>query len=213
MAETLSSYIGIDASYVKGANLRVNIMRFCKELLRSDKRSIGRLDARFTGIEGDASDARPEYDPSMTAILATYTSVFNDYLGSRLEVKTDMAYRVMQHFSERKWKWEDNSLPDTGESLRRAMGKNRNMKVLAAQGYYDLATPHMATEYMVSHMNMDPEVRKNLSLKYYPRDTCSISTPIPSGLSAGMWRFSSMNPSLESPFSFAYNPPLISLSS
>lgn len=167
VAETLSSYIGIDPSYVKGANLRVNIMRFCKELLRKSKRSIGRLDARFTGIEGDASDAKPEYDPSMTAILATYTSVFNDYLSSRLEVKTDMVYRVMHHFSERKWKWEDNSLPDTGESLRRAMGKNRNMKVLAAQGYYDLATPHMATEYMVSHMNMDPEVRGNLAMKYY----------------------------------------------
>ncbi len=91
----------------------------------------------------------------MTAILATYTSVFNDYLGSRLEVKTDMAYRVMQHFSERKWKWEDNSLPDTGESLRRAMGKNRNMKVLAAQVTMT-CNPHMPLSTWF-HMNMDPE--------------------------------------------------------
>ena len=58
-------------------------------------------------------------------------------------------------------------LPDTAESLRSAMSKNPFMKVLVAQGYYDLATPSFATEYMVSHMNLDTEVRDNLSIRYY----------------------------------------------
>jgi hypothetical protein len=33
------------------------------------------------------------------------------------------------------------------------------MKVFVGQGYYDLATPHFATEYMISHMNIDNEFR------------------------------------------------------
>ncbi len=33
------------------------------------------------------------------------------------------------------------------------------MKVFVGQGYYDLATPHFATEYMISHMNTDNEFR------------------------------------------------------
>jgi carboxypeptidase C (cathepsin A) len=36
------------------------------------------------------------------------------------------------------------------------------------QGYYDLATPHFATEYMITHMNIDPELRKNVEIVYYP---------------------------------------------
>ena len=39
--------------------------------------------------------------------------------------------------------------------------------MLIANGYYDLATPHFATEYTVSHMGLDPEVRPNVRLTYY----------------------------------------------
>ena len=41
------------------------------------------------------------------------------------------------------------------------------MKVFVGQGYYDLATPHFATEYMVNHMNIDPEFRQNVTMAYY----------------------------------------------
>ncbi len=41
------------------------------------------------------------------------------------------------------------------------------MKVFVGQGYYDLATPHFATEYMISHMNIDNEFRKNVTVAYY----------------------------------------------
>ena len=41
------------------------------------------------------------------------------------------------------------------------------MKVLFAQGYYDLATPLFATEYMVSHMNADAKLRANVDIVYY----------------------------------------------
>ena len=33
------------------------------------------------------------------------------------------------------------------------------MKVFVGQGYYDLATPHFATEYMISHKNIDNDFR------------------------------------------------------
>jgi carboxypeptidase C (cathepsin A) len=58
-------------------------------------------------------------------------------------------------------------LPATGEELRTAMAKNPYMKVLVGQGYYDLATPLFATEYMISHMNIDPALRSNVGIAYY----------------------------------------------
>jgi carboxypeptidase C (cathepsin A) len=58
-------------------------------------------------------------------------------------------------------------MPATSEEVRAALAKNPYMKVLYAQGYYDLATPLFATEYMISHMNADPEVRANIEVTYY----------------------------------------------
>ena len=65
------------------------------------------------------------------------------------------------------WKWENGELPTAGAELREAIAKNPFMKVLVTQGYYDLATPHFATEYMVAHMNVDPTLRANIETTYY----------------------------------------------
>ena len=35
-------------------------------------------------------------------------------------------------------------------------------------GYYDLATPFLATESMVNHLLLEPELRSHIQLKYYP---------------------------------------------
>ncbi len=36
-----------------------------------------------------------------------------------------------------------------------------------ANGYYDLATPHFATEHTFDHMGLDPSVRDNIRMEYY----------------------------------------------
>ncbi len=47
------------------------------------------------------------------------------------------------------------------------MSLNSDMKVMVASGYYDLATPHFASEYTFSHMGLDPEIRRNVEMQYY----------------------------------------------
>ena len=55
-----------------------------------------------------------------------------------------------------------------GSDLGDAMRTNPHLKVLSANGYFDLATPFFATEYDLGHMDIDPALRKNLSFTYYP---------------------------------------------
>ena len=57
--------------------------------------------------------------------------------------------------------------PNTSVDLARAMGKNPGMRVLVQQGYYDLATPQLATEYYIDHMDLLPEQRENIAIEYY----------------------------------------------
>lgn len=54
------------------------------------------------------------------------------------------------------------------ETLRKAMTVNPYLKVFVANGYYDLATPYCATEYTFNHLGLDPTLRGNISMAYYP---------------------------------------------
>ncbi len=163
----LARYTGLDLDYVLGSNLRVEIYRFCKELLREERRSVGRLDSRFKGVEALAVTERPEFDPSMVAITPPYTAAFNHYVRDELGIQTDFTYETLSRTVNEKWEWEKGALPATGAILREALAKNSYTKVFVAQGYYDLATPLMATEYMLSHMNLDPALRENIEVRYY----------------------------------------------
>jgi carboxypeptidase C (cathepsin A) len=168
IAARLAAYTGLGEDYVLGSNLRLNSSRFRRQLLRGERRSVGRLDSRYTGIEPLEVTETPQFDPSMTAIGPPYTSVFNDYLRRELRVDTDMEYTVMmRRQGDTGWEWDKGELPATGEKLRLAMAVNPHMRVMVAQGHYDLATPQLATRYMLSHMNVDGELRGNVSLRYY----------------------------------------------
>lgn len=167
VSRKLARYTGLDPDYVRGTNLRIEIQRFCKELLRAERRSVGRLDSRFKGAEALAVTERPEFDPSMLAITPPYTAAFSHYVRAELGIETDLAYETLSRTVNESWEWEKGAMPATGEALRSALAKNPYTKVFVAQGYYDLATPLFATEYMLSHMNVDPAFRANIAMKNY----------------------------------------------
>lgn len=74
IAAKLAQYTGLSTSYIESTNLRINIFRFVKELLRDQRRTVGRLDSRFTGIDRDAAGERNEYDPSYAVIQGAYSA-------------------------------------------------------------------------------------------------------------------------------------------
>lgn len=167
--ERVAHFTGLSKEYIDNCNLRVNIHQFCKELLRSEKRTVGRLDSRFKGMDALATGEIPEHDPSMTAIRPPYTSMMNDYVRKLLGYKTDLNYNVLGEGIEEPWDWGNarDGYPDTSESLRAAFARNPHMRVFVASGYYDLATPYFATEYTLSHMGLDPTLRNRVRTEYY----------------------------------------------
>jgi len=94
-AQKLSRLTGLSAQYVDESNLRIEISRFDKELMRSERRTVGRLDGRFTGIDLDAAGATPEYDPSLAAIVGPYTATFSDYVRGDLKFESDLPYEFL----------------------------------------------------------------------------------------------------------------------
>jgi len=168
VAQKLSRFTGLSPDYVDRANLRIEIMRFTKELLRSERRTIGRIDARFLGVDRDAAGERPEFDPSIAAITGPYSGALNDYVRGDLKFDSDLPYEVLTS-RVRPWNYApfENRYVNVAETLRRAMTENPFLHVFVAKGYYDLATPFFAADYTFDHLGLDPMLRSHLSGGYY----------------------------------------------
>lgn len=165
--DRLNRYTGLDKKFIDNSDLRIEIRRFDKELLRDEKRTVGRLDGRFKGIDALAVTDTPDFDPSMAAIRPPYTATFNNYVRGELGFKSDLEYYILGGGVGR-WDFgSDNTYADTSEALRSAFAKNPYMKLFVASGYYDLATPYFATQYTLRHMGLDPTLQPNVTATYY----------------------------------------------
>ncbi|WP_250454467.1 peptidase S10 [Caballeronia sp. ATUFL_M2_KS44] len=174
IAARVAAYTGLDPQYVKETHLRVWPARFRKQLLRSESRTMGRFDARFEGIDFDDAGERPEYDPSASGISSAFDAAFHQHLAQDLEYKAEDRYRVFNDDALKQWDWkhrenwgEELQLPYAGGDLAAAMRRNPAMRVLALNGYFDLATPFYATEFALSHLSLDRALRENIQIKYY----------------------------------------------
>ena len=159
---------GLSPDFVDRANLRVEVRLFFKELLRGERLTIGRYDSRLTGVDLNAVGASPEYDPSFVNVLGPFAATFNDYVRQDLKFESDLPYEILTGKVE-PWDYsgEENQYLDIAENLRRAMTHNPYLKIFVANGYYDLATPYLATRYTFDHMGLPPDLRSNVTMGYY----------------------------------------------
>jgi carboxypeptidase C (cathepsin A) len=170
--DQLARYTGLKTELIDSANLRIDVAKFTHNLLLDQKLRVGRLDGRYTGPDPEGLLDTPFYDPTASAILPPYTSVFNNYVRTELGYKSDTPYKVFAFQSEQEfstWQWGSASegFPDTATALRRAMTKNPYLKVLVMEGYYDLATPYFAANFTMDHLDLGPTYRGNISFTTY----------------------------------------------
>ncbi len=164
----MAELTGLSADYLDRANLRVPMQRFGKELLRSRRQVIGRFDSRYTGVDRDHVNDATGHDPSGSAFFGPYTSAMNQYLRDTLDVNEERVYEIL---TSKVYPWDysefTNRYVNASETLRRAMSDNPFLKVHAACGYYDLATPPFAMEYTRDHLGLATHLRDNFSMSYY----------------------------------------------
>jgi carboxypeptidase C (cathepsin A) len=179
VAQQLSQLIGVSPDFIRRANLRIDLPRFQKELLRDSRRTIGRFDSRYTGVDADAAGERPETDASSDAISGAFIATFHDYVTHTLGYKTDMPYRLSARDAEGwTWNWKhrapgsgmggQQNNPNTAVDLGAAMRANPYLHVLSMNGWYDMATPFFGAENDLAHMMLEPAQRPNLRFTYYP---------------------------------------------
>ena len=169
--DDMARYTGLSKQLIDDANLRVDVRKFTHNLLLDQKLRVGRLDGRFTGVDPNGLLDTPFYDPTGSQTGPPFTSVFNNYVRTELGYKVDMPYYVSAYGQDAFGKWDWGSgiqgFPDTATALRQALAKNPYLKILVMEGYYDLATPFLAANYTMDHLDLGPQFHKNISYATY----------------------------------------------
>ena len=167
VADSLARFTGLPAAQLAQQDLRETDARFFFDLLKDKNRSIGRFDARYTGIRYNPGTQDYDFDPSYEAVNGPFTSAFNDYVRRELNYESDLPYNTLTSVEPWNFSNVENSYLDVADNLRQAMSRHPYLKVWVCCGYYDLATPYFAAEHVVQQMRLDPAVRNNIALTYY----------------------------------------------
>jgi carboxypeptidase C (cathepsin A) len=168
LANNLARLTGLPADTIGQWNFRIPARRFFFDLLKDRNRSIGRYDARFTGIRYEPGTEDMDFDPSYEAVLGPNSAMMNDYLRRELKFESDLPYEMIADV--RPWNYAnvaENQYLDVAEDLRKAMSRNPYLKLWVCCGYYDLATPYYAAEHVLHAMQLDPTIRDNLRITFY----------------------------------------------
>lgn len=168
--KTLSELTGLSEQYLDQTNLRINAFRFMKQYGRDQGYTIGRFDTRYTGIDLDAAGETFDNDPSGYAIAPSYTAAFHHYIADTLKVDLGAReFRTLSGEPGRNWDWVGKKKGgyinvNVAEGLGRIMRENKDLRVLLASGYYDLATPFFAAETTLAANGL---VKDRVSYTYY----------------------------------------------
>lgn len=162
VVKQMARLTGLSESFVDASDLRVSLSRFNAELLREKRLVVGRFDSRYTSYMRDALNNYAERDPSADAVFSAFTSTFNHYVRNDLKFEEDRPYNILT--SVGKWNWNaENEFANVSETLAESMTANPFLKVHVSNGFYDMATPYYAARYTFAHLNIHPELMKNIT--------------------------------------------------
>lgn len=170
LAAKLSAFTGLDASDIAARRLRIDYLWFARTLLADGDKTIGRLDGRYVGRDLSPHGQSLTRDPSFDAALGAYTSAVNDFLRREVGWESSAAYELLSMAVNQGWSFERKSAMghvNTAEDLRQAMIANPHLRVLFANGLYDLATPFFGAEYTRDHLSADTDLADAIVSTYY----------------------------------------------
>ncbi len=169
----LADLIGLPVDLVSRAEGRIPIGVFARELLRDERKVLGRYDATVT-----ASDPFPDResfagpDPTLSGIAPAFTTAINRQLRSELGVETDREYALLSEEVNEEWKDDDKRhffVPPAGatDDFRYGMALNPHLKAFITHGRFDLVTPYYASDRLRNLMRLDPATAGRVTVRHF----------------------------------------------
>ena len=164
---------GLPESVVERAGGRVNARKFCRELLREQRRVSGMYDASLSTVDPFPDrDSFEGPDPSLAGLDRIFTGAINHQLRNTLQVDSELDYRLLSMDVFLKWKDKTGEhvfrqLAGAMDDLRYGMSLNPHMRVMIAHGWFDLVTPYFASGRQIGLMKLTDEQAEMLETRNY----------------------------------------------
>jgi len=167
VAQRLHGYTGLSVADILRANLRISPDLFTTKLLA--KKTVGLYDGRVSVFNTSARGGVSNADPSTTAESAAFAAVAPSLLRQTLHYVRNETYVLTSLDVTRQWDWGDGgpSGSNVTDDLAEVMSTSPHLRVLSLNGYYDLRTPFLGTEYQLAHLGVSPAVHRQITIKYY----------------------------------------------
>ena len=163
LAHRMSALIGLPASTIAAANLRLDTQDFLEQLVPG--KVVGRIDTRVAAPkpEGPLVAGRPKAADDPALHLGASNVIKNarvrDYLRNEVGVKTDLDYISLTLDVNFAWDWNsgsrkiDDQLRELNPTpnLAKLMPQESTSRLLLISGYYDLASPVLSQRYALTH--------------------------------------------------------------
>ncbi len=173
----LSRLTGLTKQFIVSNNLRVSLDRFSSELLREQRHTMARSDARVAsfapaaggggrggGGGGFGGPVPNPIDLNLSALSAGFLNAYEAYL--RRELTFNGGDTVFYLNSGGITGFTSTGNDDA--SLASAFARNPKLRLFVAENYFDLNAPFYATDYSLAHLSVSPEVRAhNIAVSQY----------------------------------------------
>ncbi|MGF1569689.1 MAG: S10 family peptidase [Nodosilinea sp.] len=171
--QDLAELIGLPLEVVQRHRGRIDIMMFARELLRDQQRVLGIYDASVTALDPFPDRLLNEgTDPTLDGVDRLFTGAINSHLRSTLGVKTTLPYNLLNYEVFKAWKFLmegdfRQGFVGSVDDLRVGMALNPHLQVYVTHGIFDLVTPYFSSNHLADLMNLNPEIRPNLTLRHF----------------------------------------------
>ena len=163
LAERMAKLIGLPASTIAAANLRIDDQDFLEQLVPG--KVVGRIDTRVAAPKphGPLVAGRPKAADDPALHLGSSNVIKNiwvrDYLRNEIGVKTDLDYLSLTLDVNFAWDWNSGSHEvedilrnlNPTPNLAKLMKERPASRLLLISGYYDLASSVLYQRYALTH--------------------------------------------------------------
>jgi carboxypeptidase C (cathepsin A) len=166
LSQRMSALIGLPATLIETANLRIESEQFLQTLLSDRNLILGRLDMRVTAPKpAQRPKDRPPGadDPALGLRGANVikSEAIKTYLERELGVRTTRDYLSLSLDVNFRWdfrgsKWPPEYYVNPTANVAKLMQQQPHTHVLLLGGYYDLAVPLLAPRYAMTHADIPP---------------------------------------------------------
>ncbi|MFW6323523.1 MAG: peptidase S10, partial [Desulfovibrionales bacterium] len=156
-------------------DLRISFLDFVKNFLQERELVLGRMDATVIGVDPDPSNPYAYMDPSLEPLFGPFSAAVNSYVRQELRYEQLIPYEFLNEEVTGNWDWSTavsgkrrgQGYLNVADDLKSAMNGNPYLKVLVAGGWFDLATPYFAILHTISQMDLNEEIRENLTVRLF----------------------------------------------